>query len=380
VSDTSSLPRTLAVIEDGLSRGLHVGAQLHVDHGGTVVEDIAVGRASATHDMTVDTMMIWFSSTKAVTSVAAAKVWEGGGFDLDDPVAMHIPEFGRNGKEAVTVRHLFTHTAGFRYPSGKGTGAGMFAPWDDALKVIYEAPLEDGWIPGQRAGYHPGSTMHVLGELVHRIDGRPFPEYVREEVFLPLGMDDCWIGMPPEQHAAYGDRIGVMHNTEAAPRPVPMMDGPEACSRCVPGGNGRGPMRQLARLYRMLRAKGTLDGVTILRPTTVDAMTARHRVGLRDETFGILADWGLGMIIDGWWFGHHGSRRTFGHAGARSSIGFCDPEAGLVVAFVLNGLPKPADHFTRQLALTTAIYEDLGLGTEADRRTDRPVPGAAGVM
>ena len=370
---TGVLPRTCGAIEDGITRGLHVGAQVHVSLDGKPVADLAMGVARPGVEMTTETMMIWFSSTKAVTSTAASLIWERGGFGLDDPVHHHIPEFAANGKDAVTIRHLFTHTAGFRF--AERAAGGVFAPWDDALAAVCASPLEDGWIPGRKAGYHAGSTMLVLGELVQRIDGRPFPQFVRDEIFLPLGMDDCWIGMPPEVHAAYGDRIGIMHNAEGdVPTPLPAADSAEASARSIPGANGRGPMRQLARLYEMFRGDGEVDGVRILSPQTVAAMTARHRAGMHDETFGIPIDWGLGLIIAGFLYGRHASPRTFGHGGARSSVAFCDPEHGLVVAFVVNGMPKPQDHYRRQIEITSAIYRDLGLVADDDAGREVPVP------
>ena len=369
------LPRTMRIVEEGIEAqpALHVGAQIHVAIDGKPIADIAVGSSRPGTPMTTESMMIWFSTTKAITSTAAAIVWERGGFGLDDPVHHYVPEFAANGKEAVTIRHLFTHTAGFRF--GERAAGGLFAPPEEVLAAVCDAPLEEGWVPGHRAGYHPGSTMVMLAELVRRIDGRPFSVFVRDEIFLPLGMDHCWVGMPTDMHASYGDRIGVMHNTEGdEPVPLPAVDSAEACERSVPGAGGRGPMRQLARLYEMFRSDGELDGVRLLSPQTVAAMTARHRVGMTDETFGIPIDWGLGLIVNGFLFGRHASPRAYGHGGARSSVAFCDPEHGLVVAFVVNGMPKPQDHYRRQSAMTSAIYEDLGLVADGAEGRDLPVP------
>lgn len=354
------LPASAAVVLDGMHRGLHVGAQLYVAVNGQIVADGSTGLARPGIAMSTDTMMIWFSSTKAVTSVAAARVWEMGGFDIDDPVCKYIPEFAANGKGAVTIRHLFTHTAGIRLAGRDAFGSNNY--YAQALASVCSASLEDGWIPGRKAGYHPFSGMLVLAEIIHRIDGRSFSQYVREEVFEPLGMQDCWIGMSPKQHAAYGDRIGIMQDRWGpAPRRLPNVDSPEMCAQVVPAAGGRGPMRELARLYEMLRRRGELNGVRILTPQTVEAMTARQRVGMKDETFGIPIDWGLGFILKSFVYGRHASTRVFGHSGARSSVAFCDPEHGLVVAMVFNGMPAPAEHRLRQVAITSAIYEDLGL-------------------
>src|SRR5207237_9637854 len=129
--------------------------------------------------------------------------------ELDDPVARHIPEFGKNGKDKVTIRHVLTHTGGFPHADA---GVALDHPFDEVIKAICDAKLEEGWVPGQKAQYHPTSGWYILGELVQRVDHRPFYRYVREEIFEALKLMDCWVGMPAEKFRAYGDRIGVMMN------------------------------------------------------------------------------------------------------------------------------------------------------------------------
>ena len=378
VSTTGNLARTIDVIDQGTAEGLHVGAQLHVSLGDEVVADVATGIAAEGVEMTPDTMMIWWSSTKAATAVAAMQAWERGAFDLDDPVARHIEEFGQKGKGAITVRHLLTHTAGIRNADRFDRFLPFQAPWDEVLRTICEAEPEPGWVPGRKAGYHPTSTLFLLAELVRRHDGRDFPQYVREEVFAPAGMTDSWIGIPPERYRAYGERIGIMHNTEEeTPRPMLAISTEDVTAACVPGGNGRGPIRELALLYRALLRRGEGEHGRLLSPQAVEALTARHRAGMHDETFGIVIDWSLGLILDSVLYGRHCSPRTFGHGGARSSVGFCDPEHGLVVTLVCNGMPVQQDHYRRQQAISSAIYEDLGLTDPRAEGKDHPVPSSA---
>ena len=98
--------------------------------------------------------------------------------------------------------------------------------------------------------------MTILAEIVRRLDGRRFETYVRDEVFVPLGMDDCWVGMPTDVAEGYGDRIGTMHSTatgEADPARH-VRRARRSSRRCIPGGGGRGPLRQLGRLYEALLA------------------------------------------------------------------------------------------------------------------------------
>lgn len=372
------LPRTRTLIERGIEDRLHVGAQLYVSRHGVPAAELALGEARPGVPMTAGSLMIWFSSTKAVTAVATAQLWERGLLDLDDPVAAHVPEFGAAGKGTVTIRHLLTHTAGFRAADGFGTERGPFQQtWEESIARICASPLEPGWVPGMRAGYHATSTMFMLGEIVRRQDGRPFARYVREAIFEPLGMLDSWVGMPPERYRAYGDRIGIMHNTELdTPRPMRRLCAEDGVARSIPGGNGWGPMRDLGRLYEMLLGRGARGDVRLLAPQTVEAMTARHRVGMHDETFGIVVDWGLGLVIDAMVYGRHASPRTFGHGGAQSSAGFCDPEHGLVVALVTNGMPGRERHYPRFEAIASAIYEDLGLAEPSAAGRRRAMPRA----
>jgi CubicO group peptidase (beta-lactamase class C family) len=371
-----ALPRTTAVLAEGMREGLHLGAQLYVSRAGTPVADVALGLARPDVAMTPETLMLWFSSTKALVAVAVAQCWERGLLELDDPVARHIPEFAARGKERVTIRHVLTHTAGFRWADHFGKVDGPFAvSWEESLRRICEAPLEPGWVPGETAGYHPTSGMFVLGEIVRRRDGRPFDRYVREAICEPLGMRDTWVGMPPARYRAYGSRIGLMHNTATGtPRPLKRLDSEEVAARCVPGANGRGPIRELGFLYEMLCGRGARAGVRLLSPQAVEALSARHRTGMLDQSFGIVIDWGLGFIIDAVIYGRHASRRTFGHGGAQSSVGFCDPEHALVVACVTNGMPGRARHYPRFEAIASAIYEDLGLAAPGSAGRRRAMP------
>ena len=74
--------------------------------------------------------------------------------------------------------------------------------------------MEPRTTPGAQAAYHSTGTWFLLGEIIQRIDGRSCSQYVREKIFLPLGMRDSWIGLPPDQYRSYGRRIGDMSQTE----------------------------------------------------------------------------------------------------------------------------------------------------------------------
>lgn len=322
------------------------------------------GLAAPGRAMAGDTLLPWFSVTKVLVGLSVMQQWERGRLDPDDAVAAHVPEFGANGKERVTLRHLLTHTA--RLAAAVGDDS-----WPGLLDTACASPLAEGWEPGRRAAYSPQLAYSVLGEVVQRLDGRPLDAYVSEEVFEPLGMADSWLALPPERYEAYGDRVGVMYDTKRdGPGPVPSLARASGFERTRPSSSGVGPAADLVRLLVALLHKGELDGVRVLSPQGADTMCARHRSGLEDETFGEHVDWGLGVIVNSWHyrrrpapygFGDHASPRAFGHGGNQSSVAFADPDAGLAAAVIFNGMAGEARHHRRTQRVVNAIYEDLGL-------------------
>ena len=328
-----NLPRARAAIEAGITAGQRTGAQLSVRHGDRAA-DLAIGTARPGVPMTADTVLLWLSATKPVAAVCIAQLWERGLLKLDDPVARFVPAFAAHGKGGITIRHCLTHTAGIRGAANNFTRDG----WDATIAKVCDAKIEAGWEPGQRAGYHVASTWFMLGEIVRRADGRPFERYVREAVFLPLGMTDSWCGLPPDRYAEYGDRIGVMVNTDPTFRPAHYWDTPEMAALCKPGGNGRGPARDLVRFYQMLLNGGELDGVRVVSPQTVEALTARARVGMYDESFKHAMDWCLGLVPNNAQYGADTVRYGYGpHASWRT----VSPRRAPVVGRAGRPHPRP---------------------------------------
>lgn len=376
-TDGVPLTATTAAYAEGLAAGQHVGLQLAVRVDGEPVVDLAHGLAREGVPMRTDSVVIWFSTSKILAAVAIGQLWERGLVALDVPVRDYLPEFGAHGKEAITPRHLLTHTGGFRHADGQLGGFDAEVPVAELYARVCDGGLEEGWQVGVDAGYHGGAGHVVLGELVHRLTGTPYDEYLRREVLDVVGADDWWMGLPREQQERYGDRVAQMWwCQDGLSGPVPGLDTEAARARPHPGMGGRGPARDLVAVVDQLRRDqaGTSQPV-LVRAQTWEAMTARHRTGVLDRTFQAHLDWGLGLIPptvrtgDGpeatrpqsYGYGAHTHRRAWGHSGSQSSTAFADPERGLSVAVMWNGMPGHLAHTRRQAALLTALYEDLGL-------------------
>ena len=363
------LPETVRIIEETAEQNLHRGFQLYVSHKGEVISDSGFGEARPGVPMTADTITLWLSAGKPITAVAILQLWESGRLGLDDPVQQHIPEFVGEERAKITIRHLLTHTVGIKQIAHGWAQVN----WETIIQRICEAPLLDEWPPGKRAAYQPSLSWFLLGEIIQRVTGREFSDYLRQQIFLPCGMQDSWNGMPYEQFEAYGDRISIMYQREG--KELKPLDWHEAqrCTAPSPGSNCRGPARELGRFYEMLLQGGMgPDGISVLKSSTIELMTRRVRENLFDETLHFIIDFGLGVIINSnrygadkvpYGYGPYCGEHTFGHGGSQSSIGFADPENELVVVAVANGMAGEPKHQRRSRAINAAIYEDLGLAS-----------------
>lgn len=363
----TNLNQTLALIEQGISHGLHLGAQLYISRQGQTVADLAFGQARPGIAMTTDTLMAWQSAAKPLTAIAIGLLWEQGRLHLDDPVARFIPEFGIYGKESITLRHLLTHTAGIRWANFSADD-----PWEKVLEAINSVRPEPRWVAGQKAGYHSLTSWYVLGEIVHRLMNQDFESALRILVLEPAGMKAtiCRITADNERD---NPRISGLYNTQKGQ----MTPDHSTIGICSPGSSLRGPVRELGRFYQMLlKQLGTQSDEsagTMPRPQTIEAMTTRHRVGMFDHTFKRNIDWGLGFIVNSeylggdipYGFGPYASMRAFGHGGRQSSIAFADPLSQLVVALAFNGMPGEKEHDQRTRPILAALYEELGLADTA---------------
>ena len=364
-----TLPRTAVVVAADASAAQHRGFQIYVSLRGEIIADAASGEAAPGVPMTPDTLVCWLSSGKPLTAAAVGLLWQRGLLRLDDPVVAHVPEFGCGGKGDVTIRHVLTHTGGFRdaetgYPE---------ATWEESVTAVCAAPLESDWVPGRTAGYHVASSWFILGEIVRRLSGEEFPDFVRRELCERMAIPFTRFALSPDEVTRYGDRIGrTWRRVGKTLEPLDWHE-PPRLTRISPGSSARGPIRDLGRFYESLLAvlKG---GGGPLTPQTVEALVSPHRVGEFDRTFQHVVDFGLGFLVDSnrygpetvpYGFGRHASPRAFGHGGSQSSIGFADPEHALAVAWAFNAQIGEPRHNARNRAINTAIYEDLGLGSDA---------------
>jgi CubicO group peptidase (beta-lactamase class C family) len=297
--DAERLARLDARMKQMVDEGRHAGLVLLVARGGRVVDLQAWGLRDREQKlpMELDTIVRIYSMSKIVTSVAVMQLVEQGRLKLDDPVEKFLPQLAKPkvwaggtskkpvlvaAKRSVTIKHLLTHTSGYRYANmyTKGELDDLYAAielleaktLDEAVAKFAKMPL--AFQPGDRFNY--GLGLDILGAVVQKVAGQPFAEYVAEHVTGPLGMKDTGYAVPAEKRG----RLAKIYTTNK--------DGAleAADSTAMTHADGNGPawggagmfstIGDYARFGQMLLNGGELDGVRVLGRKTVELMQANH--------------------------------------------------------------------------------------------------------
>src|SRR5215211_5902390 len=324
---------------------LYPGGALAVYQDGRLVLDLTAGWADTQRadPVTPDSLFPLFSGTKPLVAVALLQQIEHGKVDLDDPVVSIWPEFGRNGKAGVTLRHLFTHRGGF-----PETPPDLpIAEWGDREAVLNAvAAMPAQFSPGTTSAYHYLTQHWVITEIVRRLDGRVIDDYLHDEITGPLGMRDTYLGLPAEQE----HRLVKLHATDGSdPKGIGLLrdlHGFAFHRLVIPGASGCATARDMARFYAALAAGGVLDGARILQPETVARLLRIEIDGEIDATFDVPVRRGLGVELGGLddvrrhWPGATSTARTFWHGGFGFSVCWGDRDTGLAMAFMTNGVRR----------------------------------------
>ena len=294
--------------------------------GGRIVADLWGGDGFER-----DALVHVYSVTKPMAAFCVLVLADRGALALDDPVATHWPEFAQAAKEHVTVRQALSHQAGLvalRDPQP----ADVLLDWERTCALLAAEP--PWWEPGDGHGEHALFYGHICGELVRRTDGRSLGTFWDEEVAGPWRLD-FHVGLGDSEQARTIDLEGELGAGEgelrrlALANPPGLLDlrvvnGPAWRKAEIPAVNGHGTAAAVARFYSGLLGGGELDGVRLVTPETVAAMTAGELTA-RDLLLEEEVTWGLGVWVD-----HDG----FGMGGLGGSLGMADPAIGIAQAYV----------------------------------------------
>ena len=272
------------------------------------------------------------SLTKVVALTSAMMLLtESGQVDINAPVQRYVPEFTGRGKEAVTVRHLLTHSSGL--PAWRP----LYKEAEDpagALALAIATPLDTA--PGIRMVYSDIGAI-ILGEIVARVTGQRFDAFVKERVFTPLGMRETMF-RPPD---SLRERIAP---TEVDPWRQRHLRGEvhDENAYALGGVSAHAGLfstaADMVRLARMYLSDGTLDGRRFVSAATIDRFTTVQDSALSHRALGWETPNGSNSA------GHLMSKRSFGHTGFTGTSFWVDRDRGLFVILLSNRVNPTREH------------------------------------
>ncbi|MEU3712432.1 serine hydrolase domain-containing protein [Streptomyces catenulae] len=351
--------------------------------GGDDLGPAADGRPDAPWEE--GTAQVVRSATKGVAAVVPLLLHQRGLLDLDAPVGTYWPEFKAAGKDRVLVRHLLSHRAGLPVLDTPLTPEQAVDGVSGPAALAAQTPA---WTPGTDHGYHAQTYSWLLAELVLRVTGRTIGAWIADEIAAPLGLD-LWLGLPPGQQAragrlaevrppepdpagglrvrpkrsvaeAYRDPSSLTSRAFAAITPAPDENAPAYRAAQLPASAGIATARSLARCYAALIGPVDADGTAapdghprLFAPATLTLARTEESAG-PDRTLVVGTRFGLGFML------HSAASPllapgSFGHPGRGGALAFADPESGLALGYVTNGMQRGVTADPRAQALVRAL-------------------------
>jgi CubicO group peptidase (beta-lactamase class C family) len=310
-----------------------------------------------------DAIFLVASITKPVVATGVLLLVERGRVGLGDRVSEYLPGFARRGKAGTTLRHLLTHTSGLpdMLPNNRELRqqhAPLAAFVDGACEAQPDFP------PGRGVQYQ-SMGFAVLGEIVHRVTGKACAEFLREELFEPLGMYDTALGAPDAWF--HGSERKIDRIAEIRLPPDQQNGGDwNWNSRYwrqlgAPWGGLLTTAADLHRFARLIHSASSPARLrssnntakqpgcsSLLSPATIAAATVNQLTAMRDipEADRRCRPWGLGWRLN--WPAHSANfgdllgPRAFGHWGATGTALWFDPDRDLY-ALILTTQPQEPD-------------------------------------
>jgi len=351
-TDPSRLQHAVAAAEAAVQTGGYPSAVIAVANAETTILTHTVSSPDYA-PAALDSIFLLASITKPIIATAIMQLVEQGRLLLSDPIVRYIPEFELFEKVRVTVWHVLTHTSGL---DESGWWREMIfekrASADQLVEMACRCALR--FDPGTRFEYNTLAFV-ILGELIARISGLPYPEYLQQHIFGPLGMRDT--AFTPS--AAQQQRTMPVYAPPTEPDAERRIQ--YFTTLAAPGGGLWSTAADLIAFGQALLQGGRFGDYHLLSPAAIDIMTRLHTGGLIEivEHTSVPASYGLGWGKPGPNGAELSSTRAYGHGGVTGTRLHIDPEWNMVFVFLTNRWGIEGDAPQRML---NAVYGALRRG------------------
>lgn len=358
-SETARFEKVIVDFDKMIGEGLHAGAQLAIYREGRLVLLLAAGKDVRTNKpVTERSLFCLRSTTKELTALVVAILYERSLFKYDDPVARYWPEFAQNGKQDITIGQVMSHSAGI--PQNIPVPVSQ---WADRRAVAEGVEgLIPMWKPGTRHGYHAATYGWVADELAWRMTGQDIAGLIEKEVKQPLGIKDVYLGLPESEYYRFCP-IEVQGDTDGTRAAFSdFVNSYEGLKLPLAWVSGVATAQDLARLFNIFAFEGTYTGKRLINGETQSLVTnTTNPAGDVDVVLHWPVRWGLG-VINGETPSIYGSKyhpRAIGHAGGGANVAWVDPERHLSVVFLCNGMRTGGEEWERYRRIADLIYQSV---------------------
>ena len=344
---TPGLEDTLrTILNAGVRDSSFPGALALVGNRDDIILSVAVGQLDWGPSPAPDLSTLWdLASLTKVAGLTSAMMLlvESGRVDLDAKVQRYVPEFTGRWKDAVTIRHVLTHSSGLPAwrPLYKEAESAS-----DALALAIATPLDT--TPGIRMVYSDLGLI-IMGDLVRRVSGQPLDTFLRERVFTPLGMSET-------MYRPDSSLLPRIAPTEVDPWRQRHLRGEvhDENAFALGGVSGHAGLfstgRDLVRLARMYLGQGVIDGRRFIGAATIDSFTTVQDSALSRRALGWETPNGTNSA------GRLMSPRSFGHTGFTGTSFWVDRDRGIFVILLSNRV-NPTRERRGITAIRTAVAE-----------------------
>jgi len=361
--------------------GAHPAIQLSIRHRGAELLNRAIGHARgnapgeraagiALAPIDVATPVNLFSAAKAVTAMVVHALHDEGVLDVDAPVASTIREFGRRGKEGITLRHVLTHRAGIPTPPRGSLDLDLLADPEELLELLCEAEPEHD--PDRYSAYHAITGGFVIAEVVRRTSGRTLRELAHARIKAPLGLSWLEYGVEPEhvelvaRNATTGPRLappvrGLLAHMIGAPLEavVDWSNDARFLTGLVPSANLVTTAHDIGVFYQCLLDDGVAGDARVFSKASIERARRIESRGQLDRRLFLPMTYSAGFMCGSPTLSLYGWNhpRAFGHLGLSNIFTWADPDRALVASLVTTGKPVLTPHVVPLFQLLASIHE-----------------------
>jgi CubicO group peptidase (beta-lactamase class C family) len=368
--------------------GVHPAITINLRYRGRIVMARSIGHARGNgpedgpdSDRVLanpDTPMCLFSASKAITALLVHMLAEEGLIEVTDPVTRYAPEFGRKGKQGITIQQVLAHRGGI---PGLPRGTSLDVLWDEDKTWELLCDAEPIMTDGSRLAYHAITGGFVLERVLRTVTGAGIDAYLERRIRKPMGMKYFTYGARPEHREALalnyatgpyqGPVLGTLirralgTDMEAI---ASLSNEPRYHEAIIPAANLVASAEEVSAFFQVMLDGGRWGRKRICQPATIAGAVRETGQRAFDRTLMLPMRYSAGLMLGDEPFGLWGphSRQAFGHVGLINKFAWADPQRQLSAAVLTSGILLVAHHLAPVARLIRSI------GDLAPRTPRRP--------